>query len=65
MSSDGTPPGPSDAGQRRWYDTHIGFGCNPLIDPLWEDPRFRTAMRSLAIEPCPLARPWPLPPRVP
>jgi TolB-like protein/tetratricopeptide (TPR) repeat protein len=55
----------TETGRRRWYVTHMGFGCNPLIDPLWEDPRFPAAMRSLAIEPCPLARPWPLPPRVP
>jgi serine/threonine-protein kinase len=53
----------SDRGQHRWYDGAVGFGCNPLLDPLWSDARFRAAMRRLAIAPCPLARPWPLPPR--
>jgi serine/threonine-protein kinase len=51
------------AGQRRWLDTGGVFGCNPLLDPLWEDTRFRGAMRDAGIAPCSLARPWPLPPR--
>ncbi|MEJ7809450.1 MAG: hypothetical protein WKG32_03450, partial [Gemmatimonadaceae bacterium] len=50
-------------GQRRWSDTQGVFGCNPLLDPLWADTRFRAAMRRLTVEACPLARPWPLPPR--
>ncbi|MEJ7812514.1 MAG: hypothetical protein WKG32_19035, partial [Gemmatimonadaceae bacterium] len=50
-------------GQRRWYNSTTGFGCNPFLDPLWADARFRAAMRALAVEACPLARPWPLPPR--
>jgi hypothetical protein len=41
----------------------MGFGCNPLIDPLWSDDRFRATMREVKIEPCPLAVPWSLPPR--
>ena len=49
-------------GQRRWYDA-VGFGCSPLNDPLWADARFGGAMRALTVEPCPLARQWPLPPR--
>ena len=52
----------SEDGQRRWYESR-GFGCNPFLDPLWADARFRAAMRDLGVEPCPLARPWPLPPR--
>ncbi|MEJ7813395.1 MAG: hypothetical protein WKG32_23510, partial [Gemmatimonadaceae bacterium] len=51
------------AGQRRWIDAQGALGCNPLLDPLWADPGFRGAMRALAVETCPLARPWPLPPR--
>jgi hypothetical protein len=51
------------AGQRRWFDMFAGSGCNPLVDPLWSDQRFRAAMRDLGISPCPLARPWPFPPR--
>ncbi|MGI9044949.1 MAG: hypothetical protein ACR2GK_12630, partial [Gemmatimonadaceae bacterium] len=52
------------AGQRRWINANAGlFGCNPLLDPLWRDPRFRTAMRRLEVKPCPLARPWPVPRR--
>jgi hypothetical protein len=50
----------TEEGQRRWYDTHFGFGCNPFVDPLWADARFRAAMRALTTEPCPLARPWPI-----
>jgi serine/threonine-protein kinase len=46
-------------GQRRWAMMNH-FGCNPLIDPLWSDPRFRAAMHDLSIEPCPLAKPWPI-----
>jgi serine/threonine-protein kinase len=45
-------------GQRRWV-AESGFGCNPLIDPLWSDERFAKAMRTLGTEPCLLARPWP------
>ena len=51
------------SGQHSWSDALIGFGCNPLIDPLWADARFRAAMRGLTVEPCPLARPWPVPRR--
>ncbi|CAN5356431.1 hypothetical protein BH24GEM3_BH24GEM3_11160 [soil metagenome] len=53
----------TEAGQHRWFDALIGFGCNPLVDPLWADARFRAAMRALTVEVCPLARPWPIPPR--
>jgi hypothetical protein len=51
----------TERGQLRWYNNH--FGCNPLLDPLWGDARFRAAMRALTIEPCPLAKPWPIGPR--
>lgn len=56
-----------ETGQQRWHEQYL-FGCNPLLDPLWTDERFRGAMRKLAIEPCALARPWPItarPPRRP
>jgi eukaryotic-like serine/threonine-protein kinase len=46
----------TEAGQRRWIQANVGFGCNPLLDPLWMDARFRTAMRRLEVEPCPLAQ---------
>lgn len=49
----------TEAGQRGWYDTHVGFGCNPLLDPLWPDVRFRAAMAALDIPPCTLAGSWP------
>ena len=39
---------------------HTAFGCDPLSDPLWSDARFRAAMHKLSIEPCPLAKPWPI-----
>jgi serine/threonine-protein kinase len=51
------------AGQRRWLDAQGALGCNPLLDPLWSDARFVAAMRALAVERCPLATPWPVPPR--
>jgi serine/threonine-protein kinase len=38
-------------------------GCNPLVDPLWSDERYRAAMRGFGVMPCPLARPWPFSPR--
>ena len=46
------------ASQRRWHF----LGCNPFLDPLWADERFRSSMHALEIEPCPLARPWPFRP---
>jgi serine/threonine-protein kinase len=52
----------TDAGLRRWHEQYL-FGCNPLLDPLWSDARFQAAMRKLTVEPCRLARPWPIPPR--
>lgn len=54
----------SSTGQRRWHEQYL-FGCNPLLDPLWSDERFQAAMQKLTVEPCPLARPWPIPPRPP
>ncbi len=48
----------TEAGQRRWHF----LGCNPFLDPLWSDERFRSAMHKLDIEPCPLARSWPFRP---
>jgi len=48
----------TEAGQRHWHF----LGCNPFLDPLWSDQRFRSAMHTLDIEPCPLARPWPFRP---
>jgi tetratricopeptide (TPR) repeat protein len=53
----------NEAGQLRGPVSGLYFGCNPMLDPLWSDARFRAAMRELAVEPCALARPWPLPPR--
>jgi len=50
----------TEHGRRSWLNSLNGFGCNPLIDPLWSDERFRAAMHDLEIERCPLARPWPI-----
>ncbi|HEY6829140.1 MAG TPA: hypothetical protein VI259_19905, partial [Gemmatimonadaceae bacterium] len=50
-------------GLRRWFTLLRGSVCNPLNDPLWSDERFRAGMKTLGLSPCPLARPWPLPPR--
>jgi serine/threonine-protein kinase len=51
------------SGVRRWIDIIFGTGCNPLVDPLWSDERFRAPMVGLGISPCSLARPWPFVPR--
>jgi eukaryotic-like serine/threonine-protein kinase len=53
----------SASGQRRYAAAGAMFGCNPILDPLWSDARFRTAMRDLGVAPCALARPWPIAPR--
>ncbi len=53
----------SEAGQDRYIRSGGAFGCDPLFDPLWADARFRAAMRKLTVEPCHLARAWPLPRR--
>jgi serine/threonine-protein kinase len=53
----------SAAGQRRYLSAGGWFGCNPMLDPLWSDERFRASMQTLEVKPCALARPWPLPPR--
>ncbi len=53
----------TSVGQHKWVDANGVLGCNPLIDPLWADARFRSSMHALSIEPCPHARPWPFTPR--
>ncbi len=50
----------SRPGQRRITADGGHLGCNPLYDPLWEDPRFAAAMKRLSIAPCGLARVWPV-----
>ncbi|AHG92422.1 protein kinase (plasmid) [Gemmatirosa kalamazoonensis] len=50
------------AGQYHWISTFGSLGCNPFLDPLWTDARFRAAMRDLGVAPCALARPWPFAP---
>ncbi|HEX5435862.1 MAG TPA: tetratricopeptide repeat protein, partial [Gemmatimonadaceae bacterium] len=53
----------TEAGQRSREEHGGTFGCDPLLDPLWADARFRRAMRALGVEACALARPWPIPRR--
>jgi serine/threonine-protein kinase len=50
-------------GLRQWIDEMRGTGCNPLADPLWDDARYRDAMRGIGAARCPQARPWPIAPR--
>jgi TolB-like protein/Flp pilus assembly protein TadD len=52
-------------GQKLWLRAAGTLGCNPLLDPLWSDPRFREAMARLSVPSCPLARPWPVTSRPP
>jgi serine/threonine-protein kinase len=49
----------SDAGLKRYLASGGFLGCNPYLDPLWSDPRFRARMHALDIEPCATMRPWP------
>ena len=53
----------TNVGKRNWITSLFGFGCSPLIDPLWSNDRFRATMHELKVPPCLLARPWPIPPR--
>jgi len=53
----------SRAGQLHSHGAGLRLGCNPMLDPLWSDARFRAAMRELKVETCALAKPWSLPPR--
>jgi serine/threonine-protein kinase len=50
-----TPSGP-----RLFYDTFAWFGCNPMLEPLRNEPRYVAALRKLDIQPCPLTSPWPV-----
>ena len=43
--------------------TGAGQGCNPLVEPLWADDRYRAVMRDFGVGPCPQARPWTFPQR--
>ena len=52
----------SNAGIHRFVSAGGILGCNPEIDPLWPDERFRARMDELGIERCALARPWPIRP---
>ena len=52
----------SQRGLRRYVLAGGVLGCNPLLDPLWQDARFRAAMQRLTIQPCPLAGAWPIRP---
>lgn len=47
----------TEAGRRAWHE-YVGFGCNPMNDPLWSEARFVAAMSDLGVARCPLARPW-------
>jgi Flp pilus assembly protein TadD len=51
------------SGQIEWKDLTGMLGCHPWLGPLWADAGFRAAMRERNVDPCPLARPWPIPPR--
>jgi TolB-like protein/tetratricopeptide (TPR) repeat protein/tRNA A-37 threonylcarbamoyl transferase component Bud32 len=51
----------TSASQQRYFAAGALFGCNPLLDPIRSDARFRAAMRDLGVQPCALSRPWPLP----
>ena len=48
------------AGRQSWYRSMWTFGCNPLLDPLWSDPRVVASMASIGVPVCPLAHPWPI-----
>lgn len=49
----------TQAGMRKVYDTMSWFGCNPLFEPLANEPRFLAALRRVDVQLCPLTTPWP------
>jgi eukaryotic-like serine/threonine-protein kinase len=53
----------SNEGLRRFVEFGGVIGCYPVFDPLWSDPRFRSRMVALGVEPCRFKQPWPLPER--
>ena len=52
----------STDGARQYVADGGVFGCDPLLDPLRSDARFREAMRKLTVAACPIVRPLPVPP---
>ena len=50
----------SAEGQRRYAYSGGILGCDPILDPLRSDARFLDAMRSLDVEECKPAKPWPI-----
>jgi serine/threonine-protein kinase len=48
------------AGQQRFIGTGDFLGCNPVLDPLWSEARFREAMAAIGVQACLLTRPWPI-----
>ena len=50
----------STEGLRQYAGDGGILGCDPLLDPLQPDARFREAMRKLTVAPCPMARPLPV-----
>jgi tetratricopeptide (TPR) repeat protein len=50
----------SREGQRRFINPGGVLGCDPLLDPLRSDTRFRDAMRALGVQECVPVEAWPI-----
>jgi TolB-like protein/Flp pilus assembly protein TadD len=47
-------------GRRLWLRANLGFGCNPMLDPLRDEPRYQAAVREMGTQPCTLPQAWTL-----
>jgi eukaryotic-like serine/threonine-protein kinase len=49
------------ASRRSWHRYVLGFGCNPMLDPLRDEPRYQAVVSEMGTVPCMLPPVWTLP----